>query len=121
MNVRSWLRLFQAQAKVRASLCGNYVRRLGPVANLLQTVPMGWILWILGLGLIAVFTLVAMGAMGSLEAEDDFAEPHMGHDIADIKETKIPIALFGYRRDVVDRMLEEALSAHTHEDSPHER
>lgn len=121
MNVRSWLRLFQAQAKVRASLCGNYVRRLGPVANLLQTVPMGWILWILGLGLIAVFTLVAMGALGSLEAEDDFAEPHMGHDIADIKETKIPIALFGYRRDVVDRMLGEALSAHTHEDSPHER
>lgn len=121
MNVRSWLRLFQAQAKVRAYLCGNYVRRLGPVANLLQTAPMGWILWILGLGLIAVFTLVAMGALGSLEAEDDFAEPHMGHDIADIKETKIPIALFGYRRDVVDRMLEEALSAHTHEDSPHER
>jgi len=94
---------------------------LGRVANLIQTVSMGWILWILGLAVIAIFALVAMGALGSLENEDDFAEPHMGHDIADIKETKIPIALFGYRRDVVDRMLEEALSAHTHDDSLHER
>ena len=65
--------------------------------------------------MIAVFALAAMGALGNLDVEDDFADPHMGHDIADIKETKIPIALFGYRRDVVDRMLEEAFSAHSHE------
>lgn len=76
---------------------------------------MAWILWLLGLAMIAVFALAAMGALGSLDVDDDFADPHMGHDIADIKETKIPIALFGYRRDVVDRMLEEALSAHSHE------
>ena len=93
------------------------MRRLGLVANLIQTVSMAWMLWILGLAVIAVFTLAAMGALGSLDVEDDFAQPHMGHDIADIKETKIPIALFGYRRDVVDRMLEEAVGQHTHEHS----
>lgn len=76
---------------------------------------MAWILWVLGLAMIAVFALAAMGALGSLNVDDDFADPHMGHDIADIKETRIPIALFGYRRDVVDRMLDEALSSHTHD------
>ena len=80
---------------------------------------MAWILWLLGLAMIAVFALAAMGALGTLDVEDDFSDPHMGHDIADIKETKIPIALFGYRRDVVDRMLEEALSAHSHESDAH--
>ena len=56
---------------------------------------MGWILWILGLAVIVIFALVAMGALGSLDVEDDFSEPHLGHDIADIKETKIPLALLG--------------------------
>ena len=93
------------------------VRRLGLVANLIQTVSMAWVLWILGIALIVVFALAALGALGSLDTEDDFAQPHMGHDIADIKATKIPIALFGYRRDIVDRMLDEALAKHTHEHS----
>lgn len=48
---------------------------------------------VLGLGLLA-----ALGALGELEPEDDLAGA--GPD-------RIPLALFGYRRDVVDRLLRD--------------
>jgi len=70
---------------------------------------MEWVLWIVGIGLIAVFALAATGALGELRAEDDF-DPQLPRVNAalDPSQRRIPLALFGYRRDVVDTLLDEA-------------
>lgn len=60
---------------------------------------MAWLLWLTVIVLIAVGLIAAIGGFGSLEAEDD---------LAGAGEESIPLALFGYRRDVVDRLLDKA-------------
>jgi hypothetical protein len=56
------------------------------------------LLWILALIVIAATALAAMGGLGELPDEDE-----LGAD----KSSVIPTALFGYRKDVVDRLLSE--------------
>lgn len=59
-----------------------------------------WFLVFAGVGVIALGGLAAMGALGSISEEDELAS-----------SARIPTALFGYRRDVVDRMLAELREA----------
>lgn len=62
---------------------------------------MAWVLWLVGVAVIIGTALAAMGAFGELPAEDELG----GGDGR--LPGRIPLALFGYRRDVVDRMLAE--------------
>lgn len=67
---------------------------------------MAWVLWLVGLAVLVTFGLAAIGALGSLDDEDDFAAAG-SHNAED---RTLPLALFGYRRDVVDRLLAELSS-----------
>ncbi|MEY4347747.1 MAG: hypothetical protein RIS43_166 [Actinomycetota bacterium] len=55
------------------------------------------LLWILALLVIAATALAAMGGLGELHDEDELGTE---------KSSVIPTALFGYRKDVVDRLLD---------------
>jgi hypothetical protein len=67
---------------------------------------MEWILWFGGLILVAVIALSATGAFGSLDDEQDFI-PNQADPTSDPTLRKIPLALFGYKREVVDSLLDE--------------
>ena len=56
------------------------------------------VLWIVGLVVIALTALAAMGGLGTLQDEDELGDGAR-------KDGFIPRALFGYRPDVVDRLL----------------
>ena len=60
---------------------------------------MTWLFVLLGVAVVAIGLLAAVGALGELDSDDDLAGAHPDH---------IPTALFGYRKDVVDRLLAEA-------------
>lgn len=60
---------------------------------------MTWLFIALGVAVVALGLLAAVGALGELAPEDD---------LAGAAEDQIPTALFGYRKDVVDRLLAEA-------------
>ena len=60
---------------------------------------MTWLFILLGVAVLAIGLLAAVGALGELAPEDDLAGANEDH---------IPTALFGYRKDVVDRLLEQA-------------
>ena len=62
---------------------------------------MTWVLWLLAIGVVIVTVLAALGAFGEMPEDDELAGANADH---------IPLALFGYRRDVVDRLLAEAKS-----------
>ena len=69
---------------------------------------MSWVLWVLGLAMIVIVALAATGALGQLDPEDDF-DPELLRDAqVPYVDRKIPTSLFGYRKDVVDALLEEA-------------
>lgn len=68
---------------------------------------MSWVLWLVGLAVVAGFALVALGAFGGLADEDDFN----AEGWRDLPGRRIPLALFGYRRDVVDRLLDQLQAA----------
>ena len=55
------------------------------------------LLWIVALLVIAVTALAAMGGLGELPDEDELGTE---------KSSVIPTSLFGYRKDVVDRLLD---------------
>ena len=67
---------------------------------------MTWLFILLGVAVVAIGLLAAVGALGELTADDDLAGAHEDH---------IPTELFGYRKDVVDRLLEQARSERVNE------
>ena len=69
-----------------------------PKRGMRHACPVDWILWIVAIGVIATGLIAAIGGFSQLEDEDDFAGASEDH---------IPLQLFGYRRDVVDRLLAE--------------
>lgn len=58
------------------------------------------VLWIVALVVIGLTALAAIGGLGTLEDEDELGAGAR-------KDGFIPRALFGYRTDVVDRLLDE--------------
>jgi len=66
-----------------------------------------WVFWVIGLAVIAVTALAATGALGSLSDEDETAGPPV-FSAAELRSRHIPLSLFGYRKDVVDRLLDDA-------------
>lgn len=56
------------------------------------------VLWIVAIAVIAGTALAALGGFSTLEDDDEFASRENANK-------KIPLALFGYRKDVVDRLL----------------
>lgn len=62
---------------------------------------MAWVLWLVGVAVIIGTGLAAMGGFGDLPVEDELGGSQ-GRT-----PSRIPLALFGYRRDVVDRLLAE--------------
>ena len=52
---------------------------------------------------VGVFLLVAAGGLGNQELEDDWQQ----QDLADLNQVNLPLALFGYRRSTVDKLLEQ--------------
>lgn len=71
---------------------------------------MSWMLWVLGVAVIAVFALVAIGAFGQVADEeilDESVEYKPG--------MKLPLSVLGYRKDVVDRLLERAYNHNVHD------
>lgn len=61
------------------------------------------ILILFSLILVGVFLLVAAGGLGNQELEDDWQQ----QDLADLNQVNLPLALFGYRRSTVDKLLEQ--------------
>ena len=61
-----------------------------------------WVFILVGLAVIGVFALAATGALGQLEETDEFENqnPHL-------KGERIPLALFGYRKSRVDRVISD--------------
>lgn len=64
---------------------------------------MSWILWVVGILVIAVFAFAAVGAFGQVEQEEVLDE-----NLQYKPGMKLPLSVLGYRRDVVDRLLENA-------------
>ncbi|MEN9922566.1 MAG: hypothetical protein RIS09_80 [Actinomycetota bacterium] len=64
---------------------------------------MSWILWLLGVVVIAVFSLVAIGAFGQI-ADEEILDENVEYKPG----MKLPLSVLGYRKDVVDRLLERA-------------
>lgn len=58
------------------------------------------VLWIVGLAVITLTALAAIGGLGNLEDEDELGAGAR-------RDGFIPRALFGYRADVVDRLLSD--------------
>ncbi|MEY2634784.1 MAG: hypothetical protein RIS75_724 [Actinomycetota bacterium] len=67
---------------------------------------MSWILWLLGLAVIAFTALAATGAFGEMESENELISqvPLDPEKVADIA---IPLSFIGYRKDVVDHIIED--------------
>lgn len=63
---------------------------------------MSWILWLLGIVVIAIFALVAVGAFGQVADEEVLDD-----DLSYKPGVKLPLSLLGYRKDVVDKLLEK--------------
>lgn len=66
---------------------------------------MTWVLWLVGVAVIIGTAIAAMGGFGELPADDELGGS------AGRTPSRIPLALFGYRRDVVDRLLADRDSA----------
>ena len=64
---------------------------------------MSWILWVVGVLVIAVFAFAAVGAFGQVEHEE-----MLDADVRYKPGMKLPLSVLGYRKDVVDRLLENA-------------
>lgn len=64
---------------------------------------MSWILWVVGVLVIGVFAFAAVGAFGHVEPEDV-----LDADVQYKPGMKLPLSVLGYRKDVVDRLLEDA-------------
>lgn len=60
---------------------------------------MAWVLWLVGVAVIVGTLLAALGGFGELPTEDELG------GTTENPPGRIPLALFGYRRDVVDRLL----------------
>ena len=67
---------------------------------------MAWILWLVGLVVIAVTALAATGTFGSMADENELL-PQQPVDPTQLSELSIPLSFIGYRRDVVDNLLED--------------
>ena len=65
-----------------------------------------WVLIILAMAVLVIFTLAATGVFGESEVEDDWQNP----DLSDLTKVNLPIALFGYRRSTVDAIFEKLQS-----------
>lgn len=64
---------------------------------------MSWILWVVGILVIAVFAFAAVGAFGQVVQEEVLDE-----NLQYKPGMKLPRSVLGYRKDVVDRLLENA-------------
>jgi len=64
---------------------------------------MSWILWVVGVVVIGVFAFAAVGAFGQVEQEEV-----LDSDVQYKPGMKLPLSVLGYRKDVVDRLLENA-------------
>jgi hypothetical protein len=64
---------------------------------------MSWILWLLGLVVVGVFALVAVGAFAQVDDEEV-----LDSEVRYQPGMKLPLSVFGYRKDVVDQLLENA-------------
>ena len=67
---------------------------------------MAWILWLVGLVVIALTALAATGTFGSMSEENELIPQHPV-DPNKLAEIAIPLSFIGYRRDVVDSLLED--------------
>jgi hypothetical protein len=67
---------------------------------------MAWILWLVGLTIIALTALAATGTFGSMADENELI-PQQPVDPTQLSELSIPLSILGYRRDVVDSLLED--------------
>jgi hypothetical protein len=67
---------------------------------------MAWILWLVGLVVIALTALAATGTFGSMADENELI-PQQPVDPTRLSEVTIPLSFIGYRRDVVDSLLED--------------
>jgi hypothetical protein len=70
---------------------------------------MSWILWLLGVVIIAIFALVAVGAFGQISDEEV-----LDSDVEFRPGMKLPLSLLGYRKDVVDALLEKQFQESLH-------
>jgi hypothetical protein len=70
---------------------------------------MSWILWLLGVVIIAIFALVAVGASGQISDEEV-----LDSDVEFRPGMKLPLSLLGYRKDVVDALLEKQFQEALH-------
>jgi hypothetical protein len=70
---------------------------------------MSWVLWLLGVVVIAIFALVAVGAFGQISDEEVF-----NSDVEYRPGMKLPLSLLGYRKDVVDALLEKQFQESLH-------
>jgi|GEM_PF-5020261 len=70
---------------------------------------MSWILWVLGVAVVAIFALVAVGAFGQISDEEVFDS-----DLEYKPGMKIPLSLLGYRKDVIDALLEKQFQESLH-------
>lgn len=61
------------------------------------------ILILFSLAVIGLFLLVAAGGLGKQELEDDWQQ----QELTDLNQVNLPLALFGYRRSTVDKLLEQ--------------
>ena len=61
---------------------------------------MFWVIFLVGLAVIAIFALAATGALGELKSDDslDTASPYESGQ-------RIPQTLFGYQKSRVDRII----------------
>lgn len=65
---------------------------------------MSYVLLILfSLAVVGIFVVVAAGGLGKQELEDDW----QNEDLTDLSQANLPLALFGYRRSSVDKLLEQ--------------
>lgn len=67
---------------------------------------MSWILWLVGLAVIAFTALAAMGVFGEMERENELL-PQIPLDAEKVADIAIPLSFIGYRKDVVDQLLED--------------
>ena len=64
---------------------------------------MSWVLWVVGVLVIGVFAFAAVGAFGQIEQEEV-----LDANLRYKPGMKLPLSVLGYRKDVVDSLLENA-------------
>ena len=67
---------------------------------------MSWILWLIGLAVIAFTALAAMGVFGEMPEENELLS-QVPLDATKVADMSIPLSFIGYRKDVVDNILED--------------